>query len=413
MRPRSLSRFALSSAVVTVFSVFSSGPSAAVEVKPLDVRDLVAMDRLSDPQPSPQGDRVVFTVRRLDEAANRGRFDLWSVKLDGTDLRQLTSHPDRDSDARWAPDGKSLYFLSTRSGSSQVWRLPADGGEPTQVTRLPLDVGSFEVSPDGKTLAFSLEVFPDCPTLDCTTQRLAESEGDKVSGQVYDQLFVRHWDTWKDGRRNHLFTLSLATPDAANAAPIDVTKGMNADVPSKPFGDAAEFSFSRDGKTLIFSARDVGREEAWSTNFDLFSVPIDGSGAPQKLTTNPAWDTHPTFSPDGKTLAYLAMARPGFEADRFQIVLRDLATGQERKLAETWDRSPNELVFSKDGKTIYATALDLGRQPLFAIEVGSGAIRRVVSGGSAHSPAIAGDRLVFGLDDMKAPTELFVVKPDG
>jgi dipeptidyl aminopeptidase/acylaminoacyl peptidase len=379
---------------------------------PFTARDLWVMDRISDPQPDPQGNRIAFSVRVTDFATNGASYDLWLVNADGSGLRRLTSDPKRDTDPRWAPDGKSLYFLSTRSGSSQIWRLPLDGGEPSQVSDLPLDVSALKVSPDGSRLAFSLEVFPDCADLACTKKRADEAESAQATGKIYDRLFVRHWDTWGDGRRNHLFVMP-----AAGGAAIDLSKALDADVPSKPFGGTEEFAFTPDGKAVVFSARISGKTEPWSTNFDLYRVPVDGSAPPQNLTAaNLAWDTQPSFSPDGKTMAYMAMVRPGFEADRFHIHLRDLASGADKELAAAWDRTPNELLWSRDGKTIFASATDFGRGPLFAIDVATGTARKLTSEGSVHSPALVGpkgDRIVFGRDTFRSPVELFTIKPDG
>ena len=219
------------------------------------------------------------------------------------------------------------------------------------MTHLPLDVANLTLSPDGSRLAFSLEVFADCPTVACTKERLDQKEKEKSSGQLFqgDAGFFRHWDTWSDGR---CATISSPCRPPARASRSTSSRGMNADAPSKPFGGAEEFTFSPDGRTVVFTARLGGREEPWSTNFDLYSVPADGSQAPRNLTAaNPAWDTQPVFSPDGKTLAYLAMNRAGFEADRFRIVLRDLASRPASAvLAEAWDRSPTGVVFSADGK---------------------------------------------------------------
>ncbi len=380
----------------------------AADSHPFTVHDMLAMDRVSDPKASPDGKRVVFVVSRTDLEANKRRTDLWLVGTDGTGLRRLTSHEAGDSSPVFTPDGGSVLFLSTRSGSSQVWRIPVDGGEAEQVTKQPLDVGAFLLSPDGKTLVIAMDVFPG-DTIEGTKKRLDELASRKATGRLYDRLFVRHWDEWTDGRRSHLF----AVPVAGGTA-VDLMGNMDADSPGKPFGGVEELAFSRDGKTLVFTARNVGREEAWSTNHDLFAVPVDGSAAPRNLTAaNPAWDTSPVFSPDGRTLAYLAMKVPGYEADRRRIVVKPWPDGPAKVLTEGWDRSPDSIFWSADGRTLYAVAENMGQTALFAVDAATGGARPLVERGTVRSPVLAGDRIVYGLDHLKSPTELFSVKTDG
>jgi dipeptidyl aminopeptidase/acylaminoacyl peptidase len=375
---------------------------------PFTVHDLLAMERISDPQASPDGRQVVFVNRVTDFEENKGRTDLWLVNVDGSGLRRLTTHKAGSSAPRWSPDGKSIWFLSSRSESAQVWKLAVDGGEAEQVTDLALDVNGFLLSPDAAQLVIALEVFPDCETPAQTKERLEEQEKRKASGRIYEQLFIRHWDTWKDGRRSHLFSMPVS-----GGEPVDLMKGMEVDVPSKPFGGMEEVTLAPDGKSIVFAARNVGREEAWSTHFDLYEVPLDGSTAPRCLTEgNQAWLTNPEFSPDGKTLAYLAMARPGYEADRLRIVLRAWPDGETRVLTEEWDRSASTIVWAPDGKMIYTVAANLGQTSLFAVDVASGEVRTLVKEGKVFTPVAAGERVVFGLNHLRSPVELYAVEPD-
>jgi len=395
--------------VLTGVALGGDAGSPASQTHPFSVRDMLAMDRLSDPQVSPDGEWVACVVRTTDLEANRGRTDLWLVPATGGESRRLTTHPASDSNPRWIPDGGSLWFVSTRSGSSQVWRIRIDGGEAEQVTDEPLDVGNLVVAPDGESIAFTMEVFVDCETVEATVERLEAIEQRPTTGRLYETLFVRHWDTWKDGRRSHLFVKPVAGGPA-----VDVMKGMDADTPAKPFGGPEEITFTPDGKAIVFSARDVGRQEAWSTDFDLYLAPADGSAAPKCLTPeNEAWDTSPVFSPDGKTLAYLAMSRPGYESDRFRIVLHDWPGGAQRVLTSQWDRSPSSIGFSSDGKRIYATASNTGQRSLFSIDVKSGKVQTVVETGGVHALAAAGRRIVYSMSTLASPAELYTVASGG
>ncbi|MHC4759426.1 MAG: S9 family peptidase, partial [Planctomycetota bacterium] len=392
-----------------ITSSFAAQPDS--QTHPFSIHDMLAMERISDPQVSPDNRQIVFVLRKTDLEQNKSTADLWLVNIDGTSLRRLTSHPENDSNPRWSPDGKTIWFLSSRSDSSQVWYINIDGGEAEQFSNLPLDIGNLIVSPDGKFIAFTMEVFPDCDTIECTKNRLDEIENRKVSGRIYDRIFIRHWDTWKDGRRSHVFVMPTSDDQSQ---PIDLMQTMDADTPSKPFGGPDEITFTPDSKQIIFTARDAGRQEPWSTDFDLYRVPVDGSKPPECITDdNQAWDTNPVFSPDGKTLAYLAMSRPGYESDRFRIVLMSWPDLEKRILTENWDRSPSSISWSLDNKTIYAPANNLGQKSLFALDVDTAKVNTIVIDGRVNSPTAVNDRIIYGLNNLKSPTQLYSVKQDG
>jgi dipeptidyl aminopeptidase/acylaminoacyl peptidase len=377
--------------------------------RPYTITDQVSLKRLQSFQVSKDGKQVVMQVRSTDLNANRGRNDLFAMGADGSNFRQLTSHPDNDTDPQWAPDGQSIFFLSSRSGSNQVYRLPLSGGEPMAVTASPIDIDSFRLSADGMSLAFSAEVFVDCDSLECTAKRLEDKSKSKASGKAYESLFVRHWDQFVEGRRSHVFVQKVD-----NGKPVDVMKKMNADAPSKPFGGSEEYTFTPDGKQLVFTARDVGREEAWSTDLDLFVTSTDGSKTPTKLTTqNKGTDTQPVFSPDGKTLAYLSMSRPQFEADKLRVVVRNWANGTEKLLTESWDRSADSLAFSADSQKLYVTADDVGQKGVFEIDIVKGEVKPLLSRGTVDAVRIAHDKLLLAYNSLSGPTDLFSMPSGG
>ena len=381
---------------------------------PFTVEDLVVLKRVGNPQLSPDGRRVAYVQRDTDLEANKGRTSLWLLDLTrpgGAPLR-LTDGKGNDSSPRWAGDSRALYFLSERSGSSQVWRLALTSGEARRVTDYPLDVGSFKVSPRGDVVALSMAVFPDCPDLACTKGRLDAKEKDKASGRVYDRMFVRHWDSWSDGTRSHLFSARLGT-DGAAGAPVDVSKGFDADIPRKPFGGDEDYAFSPDGATLVFSTRVAGRSEPWSTNFDLYQVPVDGASAPVNLTAaNAADDAQPVFLPNGD-LAWLAQDRPGFESDRYHVMLRSARTGTMRSLTATWDRSVGRLAVAGDGRHLLAAADDLGQHALYSIDVKSGTPTKLIGNGEVADFSARRDSIVLSLGSLAGPADLYSLPARG
>jgi dipeptidyl aminopeptidase/acylaminoacyl peptidase len=391
-----------------------SGAGAVGDSRPFDVEDLVRMARVSAPAISPDGRSVGYVLRETDIEGDRGVTAIWAVPFDGSaGPRPLTGQGSNASSPQWAPDGLSLYFISDRSGSAQLWRLPLAGGEARQLTDFPVPVRSFVVSPAGHQLAVSLSTFIDCEDLECTRDRLDQAAKEQASGVLHERLFVRHWDRWKDGRRSQLFLVDL-DEQGNPGAPRLVSRGLDADIPTLPFGGASELVFSSDGEQLVFVARVAPDHEPWSTNTDLWRVATRGEAVPENLTPdNQATDTTPVFSPDGRYLAWLAMSRPGFEADRYRILVRDLRTGTTREVAPDWDRSAHGLAFSRDGRTLYTWSDDVGHRRLFAVDLRTGRASPVSGDGSVAGFDVGPGGVVFTREDLAGPAELYRVDTRG
>jgi dipeptidyl aminopeptidase/acylaminoacyl peptidase len=397
-------------------AAIAAATNAVAAPRGLTIEDLASMDRVGSPVLSPDASRVVYTVRATNMEKNRGITQLWMIDLKAAKPApaQLTQNDASSSQPQWSTSGDALYFVSGRSGSAQVWRLPMNaGGEAVRVTDYPLGVESFRLSPKGDRLAMSFEVFRDCADLACTKKRLGDKSGKKATGMLYSEMFVRHWDTWADGRRNVLYSAPIDASGKAGA-PVSLSGALDGDVHSKPFGDNADYQFSPDGQKVVFSARVAGKAESWSTNFDLYEVPAAGGTAPRNLTAeNPAWDAKPSFSPDGKTLAYLMMKRPGFEADRFHMVLMDVATGKKRVLAQEWDRSIADYKWRPDGKALLANADDIGNHRLFSLDVATGKVTALTGKGYAGEFDVQKDTVISAQASLGGGAQLVKLKADG
>jgi dipeptidyl aminopeptidase/acylaminoacyl peptidase len=396
--------------IVATLGLCSAALGAA---EPFSAEHLVRLPRVGAPVASPGGELVVFAVRETDMDAGKGRYDLWLVEPAGGSLRQLTSHEANDTSPAWSPDGQSVLFLSSRRGTSQVWRIAVDGGEAQPVTDLPLDVSTFKLSPSGDRLVVSMSVYLDCEALQCTADRDQRQAESKVSARAYDQLFMRHWDHWLDDKRSQLFALELDGQGRVSGDPVRVST-VDADVPSRVWGGSEEYTISNDGQAVFFAARRRDAEEPTSTNFDIYVAPMNADGTPRNLTEdNRAWDTMPVLSPDGRSLAYLAMSRAGFEADQFEVVLRDLESGAARVLTGAWDRSPSAMAFTPDGSALVMSAQDVGHKTLWRLDLASGDSQRISEGAYVSAFDVTADHIVYAQDSLTSPSQLFAADASG
>jgi len=371
--------------------------------------DLMAVQRVAEPQISPDGRAVAYTVGTPDLDANRIAHDIWFVATaPGSQPRQLTQSG-RDTRPQWSPDGKLIAFLSSREGASQVYVMPAQGGNAKKITSLSTGAENEKWSPDGKWIAFTSNVFPGCPDDACNHARDDAAEKGKVKARIYDHLLYRHWVHWSEGKRSHLFVVA-----ASGGTPRDVTPSADYDVPPDERGDANDFAFSPDSKELCFTAV-TDRPEAISTNGDLFLVSLSG-GEPKRITTNPGFDGHPAYSSDGRFIAYHSQKTPEYESDHWRLMLYDRASGAHTEIAESFDRNIDEIVWSPDSRKIFFTAVDEAEQPVYEVTAAAGGTPREIFKGSFNdsiSLSADGSTLAFLRSSLVAPHEIFVSSSDG
>lgn len=383
------------------------------------IHDMLQMDRVGAPQPSPDGQSVVFTVRSWDAESNKTTTNLWVAATDGSKLRQLTTAKTKaDTSPVWSPDCRTVAFVSNRSGSSQIWTIGAEGGDATQLTTLPVDVDNLRWSPTGAHIAFSAEVYPDTSLTETAARDKAQAEN-PVKAVKFDRLFIRHWDAWEDGKRSHLFVLPVKQEAAAwksAGEPLDLMSGVDADSPTKPFGGAEEYAWSPDGKEIAYTTQ-LADGIAWSTDLNVYTVAVTGVPAKCITAANKATDTSPVYSPDGKTIAYRAMARPGFESDRLRVALYDRGSGKIRTLTEAWDRSPGSLEWTPDSKTLLATVGEAARVKIFQIDAQTGQPQVLVNDhyctGATYAGSAGNLRIAYAQDSLTAPAEIYIAKADG
>jgi len=365
--------------------------------------------RVSGPAVSPDGSTIVYGVRRYDLAENRGATDLFLVPVAGGDPVRLTDTPGSESSATWRPDGLRIGYLSRADGSTQLWEIRPDGSDRRQVSHLAGGIGNFRYSPDGRHVSFTssvkldpavVDIYPDLP---------------KADARIIDELMYRHWVSWRDQTYRHLFVVEYR--DGELGEPIDLMPGERYDTPLSPFGGGEQIGWSADGSRIVYTAKKVtGAEYATTTNSDLYAYDL-ASGRTTNLTDGMVgYDIDPVFSPDGRHMAFLSMARNGYEADRNRLFVYDFEGGPAREISVGFDLDVSSPKWSEDGRTIFFTSAVEGTIQLYSADAETGEIRRITEGPYNHyafdiSEGAGGRGLIAQRVSMSAPAELYRVDP--
>jgi dipeptidyl aminopeptidase/acylaminoacyl peptidase len=390
-------------------------PAAAQTKHPFTFEDMMALKRVAEPVPSPDGKWVIFSVTDVDLAANTKTPHVWIVPTNGgtaapgrlgeqssppSDARMIIANQDADR-PRWAPDGKRFLFVSTKDGGAQVWIGEFDSEKGTvpatrRLTSIATEAGGALWSPDGKSILFVSDVYPECDGAPadeeaCNAKKLDDAAKSKVKALVFTRLLYRHWNGYKEGRRTHIFVVP-----AEGGTPRDLTPG-DYDSPVFSLGGQDNYAFSPDGQEICYTSNH-DKVEATSTNNDLWIVPVGGGVAKNITADNPASDSTPLYSPDGKYIAYRAQVRPGYEADRFRLMLYERKTGEKKDFTERWDRWVGTFTWTPDSESVYLSAENEGKSPVYKLKVSEGYL---------GNRAIAPGEIVGGFNDD------LIVTPDG
>lgn len=332
-----------------------------------EIEDLYRLKYISDLQLSPDEFTIVYTLTSYNLKEGKSNSDIYKLDLRTKSIRQLTHYKGGDFQARFSKDGKKLFFISTRTGQTQIFELPLEGGEPKQLTQISTGISDLVVSSEGRYIAFTTKVFPECNDNDECNRKLNESMvNGPIQAHLADELLFRHWDEYSDGRRSHIFILDIETQKILNLTPGDFES------PIFSLGGPTNYDFSPDGKELCFASnRDKSSSisQAITTNSDLWIVSTKGGETVNITSSNLAWDGSPKYSPDGKYIAYRRQSKPGYESDLFQLALYNRQTKTSEIISEGFDNWINEFEWSNDSKTIYFTAEEKGATPLYKIDI--------------------------------------------
>src|SRR6476620_2892620 len=371
---------------------------AAAQNRTYTIEDLLKVRRVGDPQISPDGKHVAFTIGDVNFDGNRVVNQIYVTSIDGGSSKQLTSGDKSSAAPRWSPDGKKIAFTT----GGQVWVMDNDGDNKKQVTKISSGAAAPVWSPDGKWIAFTSDVYPDCDNDECNKKRDEQAESSKVKAHIITRLLYKHWDEWRDVKRTHVFVVSSKGGTARDLTPGDF------DSPPYAAATGVDYAFSPDSGELAY-VRNPDKVEATSTNSDIYVLPLSGGPAKNITVKNHGYDVGPIYTRDNKSIIYRSQATAGFEADRWRLMAYNRATGVSTEIAKNFDLQVEEVVLSPDGNYAYFIAGDRGRLPIYRVPLGGAEPQKMVPNVSAAGLQITpdGKSLVYANSAMALPAEIF------
>jgi dipeptidyl aminopeptidase/acylaminoacyl peptidase len=379
--------------------------AVAQDTRRFTIQELLKVRRVGDPQVSPDGKHVAFTIGDVNFDANRVVTQIYVMPLaTGAEIKRLTSGDSSASGPRWSPDGKKIAYVT----GGQIWVMDDDGEDKEQVTKISTGASGPVWSPDGKWIAFTSEVYPDCKNEDCNREKEEAASKTKVKAHITDRLLYRHWVEWRDVKRTHVFIVG-----SKGGEPRDLTPG-DFDAPPYAVAGDIDYSFSPDSRELAY-LRNPDKVEAISTNSDVYTVPTAGGAAKNITARNRGYEDGPVYTKDGQQILYRSQATAGFEADRWRLMSYNRATGVSSELLRGFDLNVEDFVLSPDRGTIYLLAGERGLHTIYKVSSTGGAAQRIVNNVFATNLQVTADgrTLIFANSSLASPPEIFSASQDG
>jgi dipeptidyl aminopeptidase/acylaminoacyl peptidase len=377
--------------------------------RPMTETDLATMKRLSAVTASLDGSMIAYQLRETDLEANKGKTDLYMVKLGAADAQPVmfASKPDKNEhDPAFAPDGKNIFYISNESGSEQIWRYDIVSGTTTQASNFKADVAGFKISPDGQKFAVWGDIARDCMEFGCANDGDTSKPG-PGTGREYDRLLTRHWDQWETpGNYSRVFTAVLDADGKLGSLGKAMDGNLVGDAPSKPFGGGGEIGWSAGSKAVLFTLRNADANEAKSTNLDVYRSSLQDATPVNLTADNSGMDTTPAASPNGKWLAWTSLERATYEADRLVVKLMDLKSGKVTALTDKWDRSVASLAWAADSNSLLVTAQDVLETPLYRVDLKGKVTRLTDRGNIAEAVPLKTGGVVYAINSISGPSDL-------
>ncbi len=385
--------------------------TAAQTRRPMTFEDMMKMRRLGDIAVSPDGHWIMYSATDVDLGKNTRTSHLWIVPTAGGDSRALTASLAGESRGRFSPDGKRMLFQSTRDEGQQIWLADFDAaagtiGEPHKLTSISTEADGAIWSPDSKQILFASAVYPDCNDDSCNRKRDEERADSKVKAKVFTHLLYRHWTQFTGDKRSHLFLVS-----ADGGTPRDLNPGDEHDVPPFALGGPDAYAFSPDGKEIAFE-ENLDPVPAISTNSDIFTLLLDDPAAkPVKISTAAGGDHSPSYSPDGKYIAWRSQARAGYESDRFRLMIYNRATKQIKEPLPNFDRWVDEFIWAPDSQTIYFAYGNSGEAQIDSVQIDGSHLAQLTKSGEYGSLQMTtdGKLLIASKMTVRMPGEVYVL----